>query len=122
MKRLSPREMKRLMRRAGISMEPLEGIERVEIHKGSGEIIIIKNPIVTRMEISGQTAFQILGEEVIVEERGEEVEGERVEVKIPEEDILLVAQQAGVDKEAARRALEMTGGDLAQAILLLKGR
>jgi len=121
MKRLSPREMRRLMKRAGISMEPLEGVERVEIHKEGGEVIVVKNPVVTKMAISGQTAFQVLGEEVVVEERGKE-EIEEVKAEIPEEDVLLVAQQAGVDKEAARRALEMTGGDLAQAILLLKGR
>jgi nascent polypeptide-associated complex subunit alpha len=38
---------------------------------------------------------------------------------IPEEDVHLVAQQAGVDVEAARKALEAAEGDLAQAILNL---
>jgi nascent polypeptide-associated complex subunit alpha len=123
MKKLSQREMKRLMKKAGISMESLEGVERVEIHKGDGGVIVIKNPLVTRMQVSGQTTFQVIGEKITMEEeRGGEGEEGRAEVKIPEEDILLVAQQAGVDREAAKRALEMTGGDLAQAILLLKGR
>ena len=40
-------------------------------------------------------------------------------VQIPEEDVILVAQQANVSLEEARAALEQTGGDLAQAILLL---
>ena len=120
-KRLSPREMKRLMRRAGISMNPLEGVEKVEIHQVNGEVIVINNPLVTRMEVSGQTTFQVVGEEITTIHKGEKAEKVE-EVKMLEEDVLLVAQQSGVDVEAARRALEMTGGDLAQAILLLKGR
>jgi len=40
-------------------------------------------------------------------------------VKIPEEDVQLVATQANVSQEQARAALEQTNGDLAQAILLL---
>jgi nascent polypeptide-associated complex subunit alpha len=41
---------------------------------------------------------------------------------IPEEDVLLVAQQANVSMEKARTALERSGGDLAQAILMLQTR
>jgi nascent polypeptide-associated complex subunit alpha len=40
-------------------------------------------------------------------------------VEIPEEDVLLVAQQAGVSMEKARAALEDAEGDLARAILIL---
>lgn len=39
--------------------------------------------------------------------------------EITEEDVQLVAQQAGVSVEEARVALEQTEGDLTQAILLL---
>jgi nascent polypeptide-associated complex subunit alpha len=41
------------------------------------------------------------------------------EPQIPEEDVLLVAQQAGVSMERAKAALEDAGGDLARAILML---
>jgi len=52
---------------------------------------------------------------------GGEVSEKALEGKptIPEEDVQLVAQQANVSLERARAALEETGGDLAQAILLL---
>jgi len=47
----------------------------------------------------------------------EEVE---LEVQIfSDEDIQLVSQQAGVDEEKAKSALEEAKGDLARAILLL---
>jgi len=41
---------------------------------------------------------------------------------VTEEDVKLVAEQAGVSLEEAQRALEETGGDLAQAIILLQAR
>ncbi len=50
------------------------------------------------------------------------LETEEQKVEIPEEDILLVAQQANVSMEKARAALEATEGDLAQAILNLQTR
>jgi nascent polypeptide-associated complex subunit alpha len=123
LKKMSQRELKRMMRRAGISVEPIEGVERVEIHLGGDEVIVVNNPAVTKMQVSGQTTFQVIGEEITRDKRAA-VEREMVEAaaKIPEEDVLLVAQQAGVGTEEARNALEMTGGDLAQAILLLRSR
>jgi nascent polypeptide-associated complex subunit alpha len=42
--------------------------------------------------------------------------------EIPEEDILLVAQQANVSIDVARKALEDNDGDLAQAIIKLQTR
>ncbi len=47
---------------------------------------------------------------------------EESELEVPifsEEDIQLVSQQAGVDEEKAKHALEEAKGDLARAILLL---
>ena len=40
----------------------------------------------------------------------------------PDEDVALVAAQAGVDEDLAREALKEVKGDLAKAILLLKSR
>ncbi len=123
MKKMSQRDIKRMMRRAGISVEPIENVEVVEIHLMGDEMIVISNPSVTKMEVSGQTTFQVVGEEIAREKKAAvEREEVKVAVKILEEDVLLVAQQAGVGAEEARNALEMTGGDLAQAILLLRGR
>ena len=117
MKRLSPRQIERMMRKLGMKVEPLKKVSFVEINMESGDIIRIDHPEVVRMEVSGQIMFQITGGEL------SEVKGEKEaeeEIEIPDEDVLIVAQKAGVDKETARKALIVVGGDLAKAIMMLK--
>lgn len=111
MRRISPREAKRLMKRMGLSMAPMPDVQQV-ILKTSTKEITIENPEVAVMNMHGQKIFQITGEK-IVEKAIEK------KVTIPEEDVQLVAQQAKVSVEKARAALEQTKGDLAQAILLV---
>jgi len=100
------------MRKLGMKVEPLEGISYVEIYKEDGQIIHIENPEVIKMEVSGQTIFQISGGEISVLEEEE--------IEITDEDIEIVSQQAGVDRETARKALIVTKGDLVKAIMMLK--
>ena len=111
MRRISPREAKRLMKRMGLNMGAMPDVQQV-ILKTSTKEIIIENPEVAVMDMHGQKIFQVTGEK-IVEKTIEK------KVTIPEEDVQLVAQQAKVSIEQARAALEQTKGDLAQAILLL---
>jgi len=111
MRRINPREAKRMMQRMGMSMGAMPDVEQV-IFKTSTKEIIVENPEVAVMEMQGQKIFQVTGEK-IVEKAVEKA------VKIPEEDVQLVATQANVSPEQARAALEQTKGDLAQAILLL---
>ena len=111
MRRINPREAKRMMQRMGMSMGAMPDVEQV-IFKTSTKEIIVENPEVAVMEMQGQKIFQVTGEK-IVERTVEKA------VKIPEEDVQLVATQANVSQEQARAALEQTKGDLAQAILLL---
>jgi len=111
MRRFSPREAKRMMQRMGMNMGALPDVQEV-IFKTSTKEIIVENPEVAVMEMHGQKIFQVTGEK-IVEKAVEK------EVKIPEEDVQLVATQARVSLDEARAALEQTKGDLAQAILLL---
>jgi len=99
------------MKRMGLSMGAMPDVQQV-ILKTSTKEIIIENPEVAVMDMHGQKIFQVTGEK-IVEKTIEK------KVTIPEEDVQLVAQQAGVSVEEARAALEQTKGDLAQAILLL---
>jgi len=114
MRRISPRAMKRMMQRMGLSMTPIENVEEVII-KARDKEIIIEEPEVALLEMSGQKIFQIVGDR-ITEKAAEK------KLKIPEEDVQLVAQQANVSLEDARAALEQTEGDLAKAILLLTSR
>lgn len=117
MRRLSPRDMRRMAQRMGLNITPLEDVERVIIILKDKQLVF-ENPAVTIMSVKGsEPIYQIIGtpEEQPLEEEPEEVE-------IPEEDVQLVAAQAGVTPEEAREALKETGGDLAEAIMLLKSR
>jgi len=105
---MNPRQMKRLMRQMGIKMEEMEGVEEVII-KMKGKEVIIKEPSVAVMVVKGEKTYQI----VPGSEETREV------VDIPEEDVKLVMEQAGVDKETALKALKETKGDIAEAILKL---
>ena len=119
-KRMNPREMRRAMSRMGMTMDELSNAEKVEITL-TDKVLEIKSPAITVMKMEGQTVYQIVGEPV-EKPKGVAVAAEPVEaVQIPDEDVQLVAAQAGVSLEAARKALQATNGDLAQAILFLKG-
>lgn len=111
MRRMNPREAKRMMQRMGMNMGAMPDVEQV-VFKTSSKEITVENPEVTVMEMQGQKIFQVMGDR-ITEKAVEK------EVKIPEEDVQLVATQANVSPDQARAALEQTKGDLAQAILLL---
>ena len=111
MRRLSPREVRRLMQKMGMEVEPLEGVREVVI-KLEGRSLVIKDPQVSLVRMAGQSIYQVLGEATEV------LEGE--ELVISDEDVQLVASQAGVSLEEARKALKESGGDLARAILMLR--
>ena len=107
---MNPRQMKKLMRQFGIKMEEMEGVKEVVL-KLEGKEIVLKDPVVTVMIVQGEKTYQIVP-------GSEEV---REVIEIPEEDIELVMEQAGVDRETALKALKETKGDIAEAILKLSG-
>lgn len=116
MRRLSPRDLRRLAERMGLSVEELEDVREVTIRTGD-KLLVFESPRVSILRIKDEVIYQVVG--VPVERR---VGEEREELEIPEEDVQLVAQQAGVSEEEARKALVEAGGDLAKAILLLQSR
>lgn len=111
-RRVSPREAKRMMQRMGMSMDAIPDVEQVII-KTERKEITIEEPEVAILEVQGQKIFQVTGGKVT--EKALEPK-----LKIPEEDIRLVADQTGKSLEEARKALEESKGDLAKAILLLQ--
>lgn len=113
MRKLSPREAKRLMQQMGVKVEEIQGAQQVVI-KTSNKEIIVDTPTVSVLEIKGEKMFQITGK---VSEKAYESK-----LSIRDEDVQLVAQQVNVSLEEARKALEQTNGDLAQAILMLSQR
>jgi nascent polypeptide-associated complex subunit alpha len=94
----------------GINVEELKDIERVEIILKDKKIVI-KEPQVLAIKTSDQTIYQIMGSETIEEAQ---------EIKVSDEDIEFIVSQTGVPRDKAREALIKAGGDIAEAILLLR--
>jgi len=109
--RINPRQMKQAMKRLGIKAEEIEDVVEVIIRTPAREYVI-SEPAVTKMEVQGQTTFQILGEYQL-RERSSGEEG----ASVPEEDIVLVMEQTGCSKEEAIKALQESDGQPAEAIL-----
>jgi nascent polypeptide-associated complex subunit alpha len=119
LRKISPREARRLMNRMGVRMEALDGVDKVVIYM-VGRELLIEEPSVMVMEVGGQKVFQITGK---VSERTVEKAEEILEKpEISEEDAMLLASQTGVSVEEAKKALEESGGNLASALMLLRSR
>ncbi|MFX1327662.1 MAG: nascent polypeptide-associated complex protein [Promethearchaeota archaeon] len=126
------RQMRRRMAQQGIDMEEVDAT-RVII-EGSEKTLIIEQPEVVLMKQAGQEIYQVIGnaEEASIggisvesEEKAEEsqaLEDTQLRPMITENDIMLVASQANVDKKEAETVLIECNGDIAKAILFLKNR
>ena len=117
---LNPRKMKQMMEQMGIDVEELDATE-VVIRTDDGDLVF-DDADVTRMDARGQETYQIVGEPV--ERDASAVEGDADEATaddasgttVPDADVEIVAQRAGVDEATAREALEAVDGDLAAAV------
>jgi nascent polypeptide-associated complex subunit alpha len=105
---IDPRKMQTLMKQMGIENNELDA-EKVIIELKTGNQIIISNPTVTEITMQGNKSYQISGEVSIKEE-----------LKILEEDIVMVSESANVSKEKAKELLEKSEGDIAKAISFAK--
>ncbi|PIN86440.1 nascent polypeptide-associated complex protein [Candidatus Woesearchaeota archaeon CG10_big_fil_rev_8_21_14_0_10_44_13] len=111
MPNINPRLMKQAMKRMGIQQQEIDATE-VIIKTPESEIVITE-PQVSKVNMMGQETYQVVGN-AHVRERSSEAE-------ISKDDIKTVAEQAGVSEAKAQKALKETNGDLAEAILKLKG-
>lgn len=116
--RLSPREMRRLMKRMGLNLEELSGVSRVIVEFDDGKKLVAESPIAYLIRGKDQTMLQVIGSFEEMREEKESIES----VEINEEDVQLVAAQTGVSLEEAKQALTQTNGDIAQAIMLIEAR
>ncbi len=114
--RMNPRQMQQMMKRLGINVKEIENVEEIIIRTDTKEYIF-DSAEVTVMDAQGQKTFQISGRPRIVDRKGKVEEKE--EEELPQEDINLVAEQTGKSKEQAKKALEETNGDIAEAIIKL---
>jgi nascent polypeptide-associated complex subunit alpha len=102
---MNPRQMQRLMQQMGIKNEEIKA-SRVIIEQ-EGERIVIEDPQVTLIEMQGQKSYQIAG-------------NARTESITSSGDIQMVVEQTGASEAEAKKALEETKGDIAEAIMRLK--
>ena len=109
-RKINPREANRMMQRMGMQVKQLDDVTRVVIESATKRIVI-ENPDVATVTVQGQTVYQVGGGSVREEGPGG---------ASPNDDVKLVASQAGVSVEEASKALRQSGGDLAQAIIILK--
>ena len=109
-RRVNPREANRMMQRMGMQVKQIDDVTRVIIESASKRIVI-DSPEVAIVTVQGQTVYQVGGGTA----REEGLAGTSTQ-----DDAKLVASQAGVSTEEAGKALQQSGGDLAQAIILLK--
>lgn len=111
---MNPRQMKKAMKKMGITTEEIDGVEEVIIRTDSKEYVI-SGADVTMMDIQGQKTYQVVGETEIRDRAEDRGRGPSV----PEEDIQLVVEQTDCSREQAIEALEECDGQLAEAILKL---
>ncbi|MCL2172452.1 MAG: nascent polypeptide-associated complex protein [Nitrososphaerota archaeon] len=117
-KRMNPREQKRMMQRMGMNMDSVEDVNQVIIRTASKDIVI-DEPEVAILQVSGQKMYQVIGGQVSEQAPGQFATAAPVKPLFTDEDVQLVADQTGKSLEKAKDALKDCGGDLAKAILLL---
>jgi len=103
---INPKKMKQMMKQIGMQMEPIEYVQKLIIYTKKGNYIF-DSAEVTAMTMQGITTYQVAGQ----------VRFEPAVPEIPDDDVKLVSEQAGVSREAAREALVSCKGDIAEAIL-----
>lgn len=109
--KVNPKQMERMMKRMGISMDEVDA--RQVVIKCADRDIVIDNPQVVKTKMQGKDSFQVTGDV--------RVDKTEVKLEINPEDVKMVAEQAKVSEQKATQALEKSGGDIAQAIIDLKG-
>ncbi len=126
--RVNERQMKMMMKRLGMTTEPIENVEEVLIRTRDQEHVI-KGPEVTLLTVQGVRTYQVVGEATVrprsapkATSDGEVPAAAAASVGPPEEDVQLVMDQTGGSRAEAIQALESAGGAPAEAILAVLSR
>jgi nascent polypeptide-associated complex subunit alpha len=105
---MNPAKVKQMMKQMGINITEIDDVEQVIIRTAEKDIVF-NDANVSIMNAQGVDTYQVVG-------TPEEVARE---LQIPDDDVRMVAEQAGVSEEQALEALKTANGDLAEAILAL---
>jgi nascent polypeptide-associated complex subunit alpha len=103
---VNPKQMAQMMRQMGIKVDELSA-NKATFELSNGKKLVFENPQIQAMTVQGKKTYTLIGEA-------------KEEENIPAEDIEMVASQSGKTKAEAKKALEETNGDIAEAILKLK--
>jgi nascent polypeptide-associated complex subunit alpha len=114
--RMNERQIRRMMQQAGIKSSDMDGVVQVDFIF-PGKKISVKNPQVTIMDIQGTRTYQVVGGEEVTGAAGEVPKTQNSDIN--EEDLNLVMQKTGVDREKATEALRKNGYKPAEAIIAL---
>lgn len=106
--KINAKQVESVMKRMGISQTPVDA-KRVIIERQDSNIVI-DEPNVTKVMMQGQETYQITGEA-----REESAE------KFSDEDVKMVVEKTGKSEKQVRKSLEENNGDIALAIIGLKG-
>lgn len=109
MPKLDPKKMQAMMKQLGIAQDEIQA-NRVVIETDEGNIIV-ENPSVVKVKMSGQESFQISGD---VKEIQKDDSSEKLQ-----EDIKTIAEQTGVSEDIVAIELEKNSGDMAETIIQL---
>lgn len=104
---VNPKQMQAMMKKMGISQEEIKA-RRVIFETEEGNLVI-DNPDVLKIKMQGQESYQVTGEAYLEESEG-----------LSEDDINMVIEKTGADRERVIEALEKNEGDIAGAIMDLK--
>jgi len=107
---MNPRKMKQMMKQLGMDVRPVDDVQEIVITTPGGRYVFDQAEVAI-MKMQGVTTWQITGEPRF----------EEGALAIPDEDVMLVAEQAGASPDEARTALEESKGDIADAIMKLSG-
>ena len=107
---IDPKKMQQMMKQMGIKQEEIDA-SRVLIEKNEGGKIVIENPSVVKIVMSGQESWQMSGDAHEEESGG-----------FSEEDVKLVMEKTGKSESEVRNALEEVNGNIAEAIVILSDK
>jgi nascent polypeptide-associated complex subunit alpha len=132
---IDPRQMALTMRKLGIEMRDIDDVREVIVRTREREYRFSR-PTVSVMKARGSETWQVQGTPKVTElepappgrpasppastpSAPTPPAAPPEPVTIPEEDVAMVMEQTGKDHATARKALEATRGDIAEAIVRL---
>ncbi len=102
---MDPKKLEKIMKRMNIKPETIDAVKVVIETEDS--VITITKPEVIALDVMGRRTYQIAGNET-------------VEPKIREEDVKMVMEKTGREREDVVKKLKELNNDIARAIIELR--